>query len=81
MSWIGWCIILAAIYAGYILLRSLVDLVNWLVDVFLREPRERENLRKLARQHRKHATAGSAHRAPADVASPAHRPPAVNGKN
>lgn len=57
MSWIGWCIIFAAIYAGYVLLRAAIDAVNWLLDAFVREPREQERLRKLARQRRKNAAA------------------------
>lgn len=60
MSWIGWCIVFAAIYAGYLLLRATIDGINWMLDAFVREPREREKLRKLARERRKKAAAASA---------------------
>jgi regulator of sirC expression with transglutaminase-like and TPR domain len=60
MSWIGWCIIFAAIYAGYLLLRATIDGINWMLDTFVREPREREKLQELARQRRKNAAAASA---------------------
>ena len=71
MSWIGWCIIFAALYGGYILVRAAVDLVNWLLDVFIREPREQERLRKLARERRRNALAGSNPPAQVGVAGPA----------
>jgi len=60
MSWVGWCILCAAVYVGYLLLRAAIDGVNWLLNTLVREPREREQLRKLARERRKAAATTSA---------------------
>lgn len=70
MSWIGWCLILLALYVGYLLLRAGVDLVRWLLDTFIREPKERERLRQLARQRRKNAAAAASRSPQAGTASP-----------
>lgn len=52
MPWLDLLILLGAIYLVIVLGRGLIDFINWLLDVFIREPRERQRLARRARKKR-----------------------------
>jgi len=52
MPWLDLLILIGAIYLVIVLGRGLIDFVNWLLDVFIREPRERQRLARRARKKR-----------------------------
>jgi hypothetical protein len=49
-SWFGMLVIVAGLWLGAVVARGVIDGVNWLIDVLVREPREREKLARRTRE-------------------------------
>lgn len=52
MPWLDLCILIAAVYLAILVGRGLIDFGNWLIEIFIRGPRERARLERKARKRR-----------------------------